>query len=238
MTYELLPEYAQLKDFLLSLPQKFENGEGVLIHSGRNQLRRFEVDGISLVVKSYRRPNLVNRFVYGLLRASKAKRSIQHAQTLMKLGIETPPPVGYVNIRRFGLFDRSFLVTRTSACTHHYAEIINAPDAYDDVLRVVAWSTARMHEAHLRHLDYSRGNILFRRDDEGRAHVELIDLNRMRKGNVGIEMGCKNFERLPATPHMHRIMAEVYARERGLDAERCYDLMQQARRRVIDGEEY
>ena len=43
-----------------------------------------------------------------------------------------------------------------------------------------------------------------------KVEVEIIDLNRMRFGNVGIEAGCKNFERLPGTHEMFAILAEEY----------------------------
>ena len=38
--------------------------------------------------------------------------------------------------------------------------------------------------------------------------------------------GCKNFERLPATPEMHRILADEYAKARGFDPQQCFELMQ------------
>lgn len=238
MTIRLIPEYEALKGFILSLPHRFSEGEGTVIHNGRNQLRRFEVDGISLVVKSFGRPNLINRFVYGILRPSKAKRSFLNAQRLQQLGIGTPTPVGYLNVRRHGLFFRSYLVTLTSRCHQDFGIIMQAPDDYDDVIRAVARITARLHEAGIRHLDYGRGNILFERLADGSVHVDLIDLNRMAFGKVSMQQGCKNFERLPATPHMHRVMAETYARERGFDPEQCFALMETARKKSKINEPY
>ena len=38
--------------------------------------------------------------------------------------------------------------------------------------------------------------------------VEIIDLNRIRFMEIGMEMGCKNFERLPGTPEMFAILAD------------------------------
>ena len=53
-------------------------------------------------------------------------------------------------------------------------------------------------------------------------------LNRMRFGNVGIEAGCKNFERLPGTHEMFAILAEEYAKARGFDVQTCLELIEQA----------
>lgn len=50
----------------------------------------------------------------------------------------------------------------------------------------------------------------------------------MRFGNVGIEAGCKNFERLPGTHEMFAILAEEYAKARGFDVQTCLELIEQA----------
>ena len=85
--------------------------------------------------------------------------------------------------------------------------------------------TAVLHEHGYAHKDYGRGNILFQKTDKG-VRIEIVDLNRMYIGPIDMRKGCKNFERLPATPHMHRLLAEEYASVRGFDAEECFKLMQ------------
>ena len=228
-TLELLPEYANWHDFMLSIPDRFHKKEGTLIYKGRNQLRKFCHEGQEVVVKSFHRPNWINRFVYGILRPSKAHRSYHNGLLLKSLGIGTPQPIGYLNIRCFGLFDKSYLVTLASTCDHQFDYMLSAPEDYADVLREVADTTARLHDAGYWHKDYGRGNILFRKDSEGDVRVEIVDLNRMGHGRVDMEQGCKNFDRLPATPFMHQVMAEAYARARGFDPTVCCQLMQEAR---------
>ena len=76
-----------------------------------------------LVVKSFRTPNIINRWVYGVFRPSKAKRSFEHAQMLLDIGVGTPRPVGYLNIRKGLMFDRSYYVTYASECPHTYEEL-------------------------------------------------------------------------------------------------------------------
>ena len=78
-----------------SLPERFAAGEGEVIYKGRNELRRMRCGEHDLVVKSFHRPNLVNRFVYGVFRPSKAKRSYDHACMYLHVGVGTPFPVGY-----------------------------------------------------------------------------------------------------------------------------------------------
>lgn len=229
-TLVLHPNYRKLEPFMLSLPERFERGEGMLIHNGRNQLRRISYNGTDYVVKAFRRPNAVNRWVYGTLRPSKALRSYRNALLFQRIGVGTPQPVGYYNLRRGLQFDRSYFVTVASTCPYRYEDLFTKQLSYaDDVLREIGRVTALLHNHGLAHLDYGRANILFEKRSDGSIHIEVVDLNRMRIGPLSLQQGCKNFERLPATPHMHRMMAETYAAARGFDAEKCFTLMQKYR---------
>lgn len=224
----IAPDFAALTDFVASLPELFERGEGEVIYDGRNQLRRFVVDGHRLIVKSFRVPNLVNRIVYGWLRASKAQRSFEYAARLRSLGIGSPAPVGWVTERSGLLFGRSYYACLESTLPYSYKDIIAhtlAPDDERRALEAIARTTARLHDHGWLHKDYSRGNILFGPvapsravDAEGSGEsiaVEIIDLNRIRFGTVSLKAGLANlFERLPATPEQHKIMESAYREAR------------------------
>ena len=223
-TLVLSPECESFRSFMLSIPERFEKGEGTVIHKGRNELRKMTYDGKELVVKSFRTPNIINRWVYGVFRPSKAKRSFAHAKMLLDIGVGTPRPVGYLNIRKGLQFDRSYYVTFASDCPYTYEELFKRKFPYEDeVLAAVGHVTARLHHGYA-HKDYGRGNILFGQTPEG-IKIEIVDLNRMDIGQLDMKAGCKNLERLPATPHMHRVLAEAYAKDRGFDPEACYKLM-------------
>lgn len=243
-TLRLYPGYEGLASFMRSLPGAFARGEGTLIHDGRNQLRILAHEGVEYVVKSYKVPILPNRLVYGFLRSSKAERALLNAQRLMRVGIGSPAPVGFINIRNGLLFTHSYMVTVRSACPYRYDMLLSRQfDCLEQVCREVGRCTALMHEHGMYNMDYSRGNILFDlsprpteqgsrmvSDDAGSVSVrlEMVDLNRIRFGRVDMRKGCGNFDRLPATPSMHRWMAEEYARVRGLDAEECLRLIRAA----------
>lgn len=224
-TLVLHPDFAGLEDFMISLPDRFLHDEGVVIHNGRNQLRRITYQGADYVVKAFRRPNLVNRFVYGVLRPSKAKRSYDHALLFQQIGVGTPQPVGYMNIRKGLLFDRSYYVTLASTCPYRYEDLFHRHFDYEEeVLRAVGRVTALLHNHGYAHKDYGRANFLFEKTPEG-IRLDIVDLNRLAIGPLDMKAGCKNLERLPATPAMHRIIAEEYAKARGFDAGECYRLM-------------
>lgn len=224
-TLVIHPDFRKLENFIRSIPARFAQGEGTVIHRGRNELRKMDYDGQTYVVKCFHRPNIINRFVYGIFRPSKAKRSYDHAEMLLNIGVGTPQPVAYLNIRSGLLFDKSYYISVASACPHVYQELFERKFDYEEaVLRAIGRTTATLHEHGYAHKDYGRGNILFARTPEG-IRIELVDLNRMAIGPLDIKAGCKNFERLPATPQMHRWLAEEYARMRRFDTEECYKLM-------------
>lgn len=98
-TLVIHPDFKNLEEFIVSIPERFQRNEGTVIHQGRNELRKMEYNGKEYVIKSFHSPHLINRFVYGIFRPSKAKRSYDHAEMLLKIGVDTPQPVGYMNIR-------------------------------------------------------------------------------------------------------------------------------------------
>ena len=224
--YDINPQYAEVEPFIQSLPERFEAGEGEVIYKGRNTLRLMEYAGHQLVVKSYSAPSVVNRVAYGIVRGSKAKRSFLYARIFQHIGVGTPTPVAWLDHRSGLLLDKSFYVTLLSDCPFRYEALFEQQiPCMEEVLRTVGRQTALLHEHGYAHKDYGRGNILFRPLADGSVKMEVVDLNRMYVGKVGLKEGCKNFCRLPATEQMHRWMAEEYAKARGFDAETCYELI-------------
>jgi len=220
------PDFQGFSNFINTVPERIARQEGSLIYQGRNEIREIEYEGVRFVIKSFHRPNLINRFIYGTLRSSKAERSFHNAMKLLSIGVGTPQPVAYINMRKNGLFDRSFYISLRSACSHVYNELFEKHFDYEkEVLQAVGRTTAILHENGLAHLDYGRGNILFEKDID-QVRIELVDLNRMHEGPIGLKAGCKNLERLPATPQMHHWLAEAYAEARHFDVETCFQLMQ------------
>lgn len=226
--FKLAPDWEEFVHFVKALPRRFALDTGQVIFKHRNEIRQFDFPPHSFVVKEFRVPNLINRIAYGLLRKSKARRSFEYAQMLRAAHIGTPEPVAYIEERSGLLFTRSYYVSLHSTCPIPYMALMDdALPHRDDYLRHVAQVAAQLHERGWLHSDFSRGNILLRRDADGSIHSDLLDLNRIRFRKVDMEQGCKNFLRLPATPSMLRTLAHAYAQARGFDADTCLRIMQQ-----------
>lgn len=208
------------------LPRRFAQGEGELIHDRRNQLRILPMGEEEVVVKRFALPNLLNRFVYALLRSSKAKRSFLYARLLRAKGLGSPRPVAYLEERLLGIcLLRSYYVSLRSRLPYTYADVAGEAlprPLMEQFLRAVGRFTARFHMAGMLHKDYNNGNLLLGLDAGGEAQVELVDLNRIRFHHVGLKEGCQNMvERLDYKPWQLALLAEGYARERGVDVEQC-----------------
>ncbi len=218
-------KYGNLADFVKVMPTLFKNNYGKIIYKGRNELREMNLNGVDLVVKSYRIPNIVNRIAYGIFRSSKAERSYHYASLLRDNGIGSPEPVAYYTERKGLLFTHSYFISLKSECQYTYMDLIkhDIPNA-EKIVKAIAHVAAKMHEKGYLHKDFSRGNILFK-EEKDNVLVEIIDLNRIRFRKIGIEEGCKNFERLPATPQIHRWLAQEYALVRDFDPDKCYELI-------------
>jgi len=218
-------DYHDLRLWVATLPVRFRYEEGSVLYKGRNELREISCKGLDCVVKSFRKPNLINRIAYGLFRSSKAQRSYEYAEKLQKAGIGTPEPIGYYTEHSGLLFGRSYYISLKSECNYTYHDLIKKTFPNQErILRAIARTTARMHEQGFLHKDYSRGNILFK-DMGEEVKVDIIDLNRIRFRKIGMEAGCKNFERLPGTPEMYAILGEEYAKARGYDIDECIRLI-------------
>ncbi len=222
--------YKSLEYWLKSLPVRWNNDEGQVIHNRRNELRYMSFQGIDMVVKSFAIPNFINRLVYGFLRKSKAQRSFEYAEQLNRLGIKSPTPIAYYTERCGLLFSHSYYISQKSSCRHTFYDVIDNPslENRDSYLRCVGRMTAKMHDAGIYPLDYSGGNILLDMVD-GTPQFELVDLNRMAFGNIDIDKGCRGFERLNVEPEALAVMAREYARERSFDENRCVELLQKYR---------
>lgn len=155
----------------------------------------------------------------------QGKTLLRPCRNAAEIGVGTPQPVGYMNIRSGLLFDKSYYISLLSTCPYIYDNLFTQQFDYaEEVFRAIGKVTARLHEHGYAHKDYGRANILFQKTPNG-ITIEIVDLNRMYIGPIDMKTGCKNFERLPATPQMHRWMAEEYAKTRNFDVEKCFELM-------------
>ena len=218
------PDYFYLESYIREIPKSFKY-EGESIYKGRNELKIFEINGKKLVVKSFKIPHIVNKIIYSFCRPSKAKRSYLYGLEIIKKGINTPMPIAYIEEYKAGLLSQSFYISEYCEYDRSFREFTYYQESFegkDDILLCFADFTSRLHDAGVYHKDYSPGNILFQKTDTG-IDFCIVDINRIRFGEVGKELGFKNFERIWAGDKMLITIAERYARNRGFDTKEAIE---------------
>jgi len=226
MNIVIHPEYSSLEPFVKNMPALFQDG-GRTIYKARNEIRVFDHAGMQLNVKSYRKPILINQIVYSFFRKSKARRAFENGLEVLKRGFDTPKPVAYIENFKLGLLKSSYFISFQSPYSRRLVEFADNSgiEGREDIPAALGVYAAKLHEADFLHLDFSSGNVLFKKDEMG-VHFSLVDLNRMRFCKIDESAGCKNFERLRANPEFFKLMARSYAQARGFDADKCLNLME------------
>jgi len=211
------PEYTLLSDWIKGISSFFPV-EGVTIYKSRNELKYFETDFGKMVVKSFRIPHVVNRFAYSFLRLSKAKRSYIYSMEILKRGFKTPQPVAYLELYETGLLTESYYVCAYSdyLLMRNFSFTKKLTEEDIVILKAFARFTAQLHAKDIYHVDYSGGNILYKKVGEN-VFFELIDVNRIQFKKVTEKMAYKAFQRLDLSVEMLEIVAREYASVRGMD---------------------
>lgn len=211
------PKYAYLQRQIEGIPKFFEN-EGDVVYDGRNILKRVNLDNVDVVVKSFKKPHIINRVVYSFFRQSKAERSYIYSMEIQKHGFDTPEPVAMIEQYQRGLLSHSYYV-----CCYDGGETVRCLMAgkvagNEDKLLAFARYTVALHQAGILHLDYSPGNILIHQNDSNEYCFSLVDVNRMQLlAEIDCDTVCRNMCRLCISREVLVYIMTEYASKRGWD---------------------
>ncbi len=209
------PKFSNLSDILNEIFVNFNFKGKILVNGQRNAIKLFEVEGITLNIKSFKRPNLFNKIVYRYFRKSKARRSFEFASKLMEMQIGTPQPVAF-----FENYDFVGLKESYYACEHlenvfEFREIVQneAFENRDFIIRKFTQFTFEMHEKGIEFLDHSPGNTLIRKNTDGSYSFFLVDLNRMQfHETIDFKTRMKNLSKITHKKDMIAVMSNEYAK--------------------------
>lgn len=206
-------EYEPLRAWLSQVPRLFDDNQGELLYSGRNQIRLFEVDGNKLVVKRFKRNNILKAMIYTFFRENKARRSYENAHLLSEHGFTTPRAVAYMEERTAGLVTQVYYVCAFTDSEPIRPRLIEQ-DPFDEPLaKSYARFVASLHEAGVLHRDLNPTNVLV----DVAGHFELIDINRMQffDGPVPKAECMENLTLFYWLTPAYRFILDEYARQRG-----------------------
>ena len=228
MKYLIHNKFKDLQERIVFLIDHFLIEGKILVNGQRNAIKLFEVEGITLNIKSFKRPNLINKIVYRYFRKSKARRSFEFASKLMEMQIGTPQPVAF-----FENYDFVGLKESYYACEHlenvfEFREIVQneAFENRDFIIRKFTQFTFEMHEKGIEFLDHSPGNTLIRKNNDGSYSFFLVDLNRMQfHETIDFKTRMKNLSKITHKKDMIEVMSNEYAKLSNGDETTIFETM-------------
>ena len=232
--------YRAFGDQIARLPQSLDHC-GVTLHSGRNLVKRLSIttpegESIQVVVKAFAVPARPRGFIYAHLRSSKALRCMSNATRLLEKGVDTPDPIACIEFHEFGCLRRSHYVSRY---WHHDYDLTallyrgaSRGQQTHALLEHLAAFTAAQHDLGVMHLDYNPGNILVRARRDG-FDFALVDLNRLRFKQLGLDDRICGLARLTTIVDYLRVIGRRYAMLYGVDPDDFCRRLEAAQRRFV-----
>ena len=230
VSIKLNSEYLSKKDAVLELVSSFEN-EGTMIMKGsRNTIKSNFLDDEKVTIKFFATPGLFKSIIYSFFKDSKAKRSFDYANYLIKNDVQTPKPIAFIEEKNsFGLLKNSYYLCSHIDYDFTIRELIHNPIFPERtiILEQFATFTFKMHEAKINFLDHSPGNTLIVKKDSANYDFYLIDLNRMKFEKLSIENRMDNFKKMWLSKTMVKVIAKKYAQLSSQSDEKLHQILLQ-----------
>ena len=179
---QIHPDYQHLRDYIQQLPQTF-NSQGKTLFHKRNHVKRMQApDGTILIVKRYKRPNLLQRIAYTCVRPTKARRAYEYALRFRQLGVDTPQPVAYIEQKQGPLFADGYYISLENQ--HHTCAVLRdrTYHAYAQLMPAFTQFILQLHQKGILHGDTNLSNFFYQETDPElhTYHFSAIDLNRTK----------------------------------------------------------
>ena len=209
------PNFSKYKTQIENCITHFASSGKDFVIGKRNAIKLFELGNEVISIKSFKKPNIINKIAYRYFRKSKARRSFEFASKLMEMQIGTPQPVAF-----FENYDFIGLKESYYACQHlenvfEFREIVQneAFENRDFIIRKFTQFTFEMHEKGIEFLDHSPGNTLIRKNTDGSYSFFLVDLNRMQfHETIDFKTRMKNLSKITHKKDMIAVMSNEYAK--------------------------
>lgn len=222
MKVHIHPNYAKYEKSIRAIPSGEYEREEVYCNR-RNTVERVRLGDKDFVIKKYKRPALINCLIYTWFRKSKARRAFEYAELFLQRGIETAPPVAYIEIKKNGFFHTGYFISEYLAyplITDIYDDNI-AEEVKKELIQDLVSFTLQLHLNKVVPLDYNPKNIFYHKVGD-KYRFALIDINRLKLGKLpGIRMSMKSFNQLGIPPADFMKIIPLYAEKRGFDIEEC-----------------
>jgi RIO-like serine/threonine protein kinase len=151
--------------------------------------------------------------MYRFFRSSKAERSYENAVKLRALGVNTPEPIGYIELASKFLFQKSYYVSEFYDFDFEIRDVLN-DDTFEDreeILKEFVYFSNDLHDKGVYHSDYSPGNVIIKKLNDG-YEFSIIDVNRMKFRPYSIALRFENLSRFSTNDKDKDFIARQYAK--------------------------
>lgn len=212
--YTVNNEFQNFQEFLLNIKSYFQKNKNT-IHKARNEIKVINYENRDFVVKSFKIPHLINKFVYTFFKDSKAKKSYEYS---LKIGSFTPKPIAFIEFYSNFLLKDSYFLSEKFDYDFTIREPLLNKDFLNkiEIFKAFAKFSFDLHEKGIYHLDFSPGNILIKKESDNFI-FKIVDINRMKFLNMDLEKRAKNFSKLWAKDEDLKTIVKEYARVSGID---------------------
>ncbi len=230
MTYKSLNE--RTKEFVKNIKIYFDQEQNRTIHDKRNIIKIIAFENKKYVVKSFKKPHLLNQFAYGLFRDGKAKKSYFNSIKILDF---VPAPIGYIEFKKRGRLKESYFISEPFEYDFTIREPLTSKEYpnKEEIYHAFAKFTYQLHKKGVLHLDYSPGNILIK-EHHGAYEFKVIDVNRMLFKQLSTQERLENFAKLWATDEDLGVIIKAYAKIANLDGASSLKIALQASQKHKD----
>lgn len=207
-------KYKNQEEAILQLVKTFFGEGDLMVKGSRNIIKSNYLGNEKVNIKFFQKPDFIKSIIYSFFRTTKAKRSFDYANYLLKHNINTPFPIAFVEERTgLGLLGNSFYFCEQIDYDFTIRELIHNPSFPERniILEQFTEFTYKIHEAKINFLDHSPGNTLIVNKGNGKYDFYLIDLNRMKFEDLSIEKRMDNFKKMWLSKQMIKVVAKKYA---------------------------
>ena len=231
------PDYEYLQPQFDSLLENFKTSGELIGSEKRNVIKVFTVDGLSVNIKSFKRPNLLNAFIYGYIRKSKAQRSFVYAQILLSKGIGTPQPFAYYENKTVKGLEESYYFSLQQDVDLMFRNLIfetNYPNR-EEIIKQSANFFFKIHNLGIEFIDNTAGNTLIKKIGDNEYNFYLVDLNRMSfHDELSLNQRVKNIAKLTNDGYINKVFSEAYASLYGVESDVFYALLMKESNNFLD----
>ena len=220
MKIVIAPQFQKHVVFIRQIPRLIDEGEGTIVYDGRNRVVRLEHEGETMMVKCFKRVNIIQQIVYTFFRKSKAERAFLFAGEFSKRGISTPQRIAFLEEKRWGLFLKGYFVSKEVEGTECHLLLREVKEFSPQLADAVMKQTVLMHSKGILHGDLNLSNFLCV-EKSGDYYFNMIDINRSRfcDGYPSNNDCLKNLVRTTHRRDLYEYLIASYARQRGWDEE-------------------